>query len=1195
MAAEDVIINFLGNTEGLQPVENVLEQIVAQGGEIGQAWSKASAAIDASNKTTVASTNKLVKGIEDLAIAAKSMDKAVIGGAYAKYLKDIQQQLGLTNKELIAFVQSARLSAQQQIFAAKTDQEIDEITLSIEAMNEQLKVLGSEEDETGSKTQTLRARLREAKEELVAMAEAGLAGTPKFVELQQVAGQLDDEMRDLNATVRGLGSDTKNIDGLISLAGGLAGGFAVAQGAVALFGDQSEEVQQALLKVNSAMAILQGLQQIQNVMQKESAASLLLTSIFYKANTVAIAENTIATEANVVATETVVAAEGAQVAATEAATVATAELNAVLALNPIALVITAVVALVAAFAAMKRGSTEAETEQRRLNDAIQQGTTYLDIYIKAIEHQSALQIANAKEARASSLEITQLEGKLGNDRLKAIDAARVAAAKAYNESTANDKEGIAAKQKLYDVYYSLDQKYQDEYNALQIKGIEFRRSTADAELKSFIAFQDAKVLATRSGSIADKNAQIENLRATRDAKDKLNPDATPGELAKSAAEDARAISDLQLQIYAAYLKSITSLDEADLARKKQNLIKNQVDTIASINAVTAAEITAIKARENEALKSNPNLSAGERAKIVAEANLQIAELEKQQEVKLLEIKRSGINAQLILAQKGTEAEYELKLKAIENAQAIDLEATELTQEKINEINARYQKQREEAQRAFNEAQLQNQISLDTAALDRFGITESQKLAITLNRINEQQALEISGADHNAAKIAEIEAKYDKARRDAKKAEIVAELNDQLATLDAFNAVAKAGNEKILGLDKSTLDEKKAASRALLDQQLFNLNLELLAEQEQLNKKLITQKEYDLAVQGIYNRQNAAIVKSEEEVTAATVKEIQKRTSSIQAVFANFQTGLNAVLGTTGLTTAITQLQNFGNSVQDVLAKINAGTLSSSDGLKALAGDAITAIGAIANQAFADSAAARQQALADQIATLEEQRTKELENTNLTKAQQSEINARFDAKEKAIKLAAFNADKSAKKTQAEINGLLAVTQAFATNPFPYSLIVAGIVAAATTAEVVAIGNMKPPKFRHGKVDIEGPGTTTSDSIPAMISRGESVINADATSKWKDALEAINSGKFEHYLTNKMADFVFPSVPDGVQINNGAAATIDYEKLSTAIAEKLKGVIPGERNIEIVNDANGQRLFVTETNSRTEYKNKRYSMT
>jgi lambda family phage tail tape measure protein len=48
-------------------------------------------------------------------------------------------------------------------------------------------------------------------------------------------------------------------------------------------------------------------------------------------------------------------------------------------------------------------------------------------------------------------------------------------------------------------------------------------------------------------------------------------------------------------------------------------------------------------------------------------------------------------------------------------------------------------------------------------------------------------------------------------------------------------------------------------------------------------------------------------------------------------------------------------------------------------------------------------------------------------------------------------------------------------------------------------------------------ISGPGTGTSDSIPAMLSNGEYVINAASTRKYRGLLESINSGHTAHFAT------------------------------------------------------------------------------
>lgn len=57
---------------------------------------------------------------------------------------------------------------------------------------------------------------------------------------------------------------------------------------------------------------------------------------------------------------------------------------------------------------------------------------------------------------------------------------------------------------------------------------------------------------------------------------------------------------------------------------------------------------------------------------------------------------------------------------------------------------------------------------------------------------------------------------------------------------------------------------------------------------------------------------------------------------------------------------------------------------------------------------------------------------------------------------------------------------------------------------------------PQSFATGG-PIYGAGTGTSDSIPAMLSNGEFVINAASTKKYSGILAAINSGKLSHFAT------------------------------------------------------------------------------
>lgn len=77
------------------------------------------------------------------------------------------------------------------------------------------------------------------------------------------------------------------------------------------------------------------------------------------------------------------------------------------------------------------------------------------------------------------------------------------------------------------------------------------------------------------------------------------------------------------------------------------------------------------------------------------------------------------------------------------------------------------------------------------------------------------------------------------------------------------------------------------------------------------------------------------------------------------------------------------------------------------------------------------------------------------------------------------------------------------------PFPMNLMtIASSVAGAVAALIPAIQAVNSVKLARGGY-VNGPGTSTSDSVPAMLSNGEFVVNARATSMFPDLLETINN--------------------------------------------------------------------------------------
>jgi hypothetical protein len=118
---------------------------------------------------------------------------------------------------------------------------------------------------------TLTGQLRGLKQELTLLEQQGKENTKEFTQLLIAAAKLEDQIGDTRARVRILAADTFKFDAAVQATQGLAAGFEVAQGAAALFGNESEDLQKAILKVQGAIAVANGVQQIANLLLEESA------------------------------------------------------------------------------------------------------------------------------------------------------------------------------------------------------------------------------------------------------------------------------------------------------------------------------------------------------------------------------------------------------------------------------------------------------------------------------------------------------------------------------------------------------------------------------------------------------------------------------------------------------------------------------------------------------------------------------------------------------------------------------------------------------------------------------------------------------------------------------------------------------------------------------------------------------------
>lgn len=108
---------------------------------------------------------------------------------------------------------------------------------------------------------SLKSQLREAQAEVAKLSEQFGVTSKEAANAAKRAAELKDQIEDAKALTDAFNPDAK-FKALSSSLGGVASGFAAYQGALGLIGVESKEVEAQLLKVQSAMALAQGLQSI---------------------------------------------------------------------------------------------------------------------------------------------------------------------------------------------------------------------------------------------------------------------------------------------------------------------------------------------------------------------------------------------------------------------------------------------------------------------------------------------------------------------------------------------------------------------------------------------------------------------------------------------------------------------------------------------------------------------------------------------------------------------------------------------------------------------------------------------------------------------------------------------------------------------------------------------------------------------
>lgn len=163
---------------------------------------------------------------------------------------------------------------------------------------------------------------------------------------------------------------------------------------------------------------------------------------------------------------------------------------------------------------------------------------------------------------------------------------------------------------------------------------------------------------------------------------------------------------------------------------------------------------------------------------------------------------------------------------------------------------------------------------------------------------------------------------------------------------------------------------------------------------------------------------------------------------------------------------------------------------------------------------------------------------------------------------AAQMAALAFDKGAAIASIIMNNAkanLAATAAYAAIPFVGEAMAGAIISknntlagisiatVAATAIPQAIQITQPKKYKDGVIDLQGKGTATSDSIPAMLSKGESVMTAKETQEYKPVLKAMREGTFDDYINRVIVQQLYNhKTKERVKVKEVKQAQINFPK-------------------------------------------------
>ncbi len=144
---------------------------------------------------------------------------------------------------------------------------ITEIKLEEEALG----MLEKQQEVYALKTKNLGTEINKVRDEMAALKLQGRDNSKEYKMLEERLGLLGTAYRELSETQKQLSAHSMHLDGVLSGLQGIAGAFAASAGMMGLFNTNSKDMEKIQKRLQAAISLTIGLQQISNTLKETSA------------------------------------------------------------------------------------------------------------------------------------------------------------------------------------------------------------------------------------------------------------------------------------------------------------------------------------------------------------------------------------------------------------------------------------------------------------------------------------------------------------------------------------------------------------------------------------------------------------------------------------------------------------------------------------------------------------------------------------------------------------------------------------------------------------------------------------------------------------------------------------------------------------------------------------------------------------